>query len=512
MVAARVGGAFWLKADSGREPIVVASGGDLAAALAAHLASDIVVLSEGALARAGRAAGCRVIEAADPWSLIDRGAEFFAGGACELGFLATLTGRRVCWHGAGPFRRDELTSAELAHQILVAETSYRDPYSGGPASAEATIDLLASWRPVFAANREIACCVGMSTWKRRRIAWFFHSGDRKPAFRRSAAAAVGTAARTGGAIAVWNSRHPPGLAPLAARAGIKLIRVEDGFLRSVGLGSDFLPPSSVIADSRGIYYDPTSPSDLEYILGESAFDAALIERARRLIGHVLARGITKYNAGGAAPSLAPAGGRKRILVPGQVADDLSVRLGGGSVRTNLHLLRQVRAENPDSFLIYKPHPDVEAGHRPGAIAPADLAGWADQVVRGGAMASLIDQVDEVHTMTSLAGFEALLRRRPVKVYGQPFYAGWGLTRDVAPMPHRRRLLTLEELVAGVLILYPRYLDPVTCLPCSPELLIERLADSTLWQPGWLMRLRQFQGRVRRAWPSARPRLAPESEG
>ncbi len=514
MVTARVGGAFWLHADSGREPVVVAAGGDLAAALAAHAASDILVLSEGvrSLARAGRAAGCRVIDAADPWSLVDRGAEFFAGGDSELGFLATLAGRQVHWHSAGRFRGDGMTPAELAHKILVAETSYRDPYAGGPATAEATIDLLASWRAVFAANREIACCVGMSAWKRPRIACFFHNGERPPAFRRSAAGAVRTAARAGGAIAVWNSRHPPGLAQRAASAGVELIRVEDGFLRSVGLGSDFLPPSSVIADRRGIYYDPSTPSDLEHLLNETEFDTALIERARLLIGRVLARGITKYGAGGQAPALARADGRKRILVPGQVADDLSVRLGGGTVKSNFVLLREVRAENPDAFVVYKPHPDVEAGHRPGAIATADVSRYADQVVQGGAMASLIDQVDEVHTMTSLAGFEALLRRRLVKVYGQPFYAGWGLTTDVAPMPHRKRLLTLEELVGGVLILYPRYLDPVTCLPCSPEILIERLADSALWQPGWLMRLRQLQGRVRRAWRSARPKLAPESEG
>ncbi len=508
MVAARVGGAFWATPDDGSEPVVVTAGGDLASALAAHAAGDILVLGQAApaLARAGRAAGCRVIDAADPWSLIERCEEFYTGGDCELGFLAFLAARNVRWDGGG--RR----AAEMADRILVAETSYCDPYSGRPATAEQTIDLLASWRPLFAANRQIVCCVGMSAWKRRRIAGFFHSGERPPAFRRSAARAVADAADAGGAIAVWNSRQPPDLVGRAAAAGVRLIRVEDGFLRSVGLGSDFLPPASLIADRRGIYYDPSGTSDLEHLLGATVFDTALIERARLLIGRLLAQGITKYNAGGAPPSLAPAGRRQRILVPGQVADDLSVRLGCGRIKSNLALLRQVRADNPDAFIVYKPHPDVEAGHRPGAVCAADLARCADQVVRGGAMAALIEQIDEVHTMTSLAGFEALLRRRPVSVYGQPFYAGWGLTRDVAPIPHRQRVLTLEELVAGVLILYPRYLDPVTCLPCSPEILIDRLANAALWQPGWLMRLRQFQGRVRRAWHSARPRQAPESEG
>jgi capsular polysaccharide export protein len=101
-------------------------------------------------------------------------------------------------------------------------------------------------------------------------------------------------------------------------------------------------------------------------------------------------------------------------------------------------------------------------------------------------------------VTSLAGFEALLRRRRVVVYGRPFYAGWGLTTDLAELDRGRRL-TLEELVAGALILYPRYLDPVTRLPCGPELIIERLADPELWRPGFLVAARRLQGLLTRRW-------------
>jgi capsular polysaccharide export protein len=64
--------------------------------------------------------------------------------------------------------------------------------------------------------------------------------------------------------------------------------------------------------------------------------------------------------------------------------------------------------------------------------------------------------DTVHTMTSLVGFEALLRELTVKTYGLPFYAGWGLTQDSAQCARRTRSLTLEELVYGCLELYPRY--------------------------------------------------------
>ena len=65
-------------------------------------------------------------------------------------------------------------------------------------------------------------------------------------------------------------------------------------------------------------------------------------------------------------------------------------------------------------------------------------------------------------MTSLAGFEALMRGKAVTTWGTPFYAGWGLTDDRAPCgahsPRRTRRRTLDELVFLVLVLYPRYLD------------------------------------------------------
>ncbi len=110
------------------------------------------------------------------------------------------------------------------------------------------------------------------------------------------------------------------------------------------------------------------------------------------------------------------------------------------------------------------------------------------------MANLLDEIDELHTLTSLSGFEALLRGVPVTVYGRPFYAGWGLTRDITPCG-RGRVLSLEQLAAGALILYPRYLDPLTRLPCGPETVIDRLARRELWRPGPVVRARRLQGRL-----------------
>jgi capsular polysaccharide export protein len=157
----------------------------------------------------------------------------------------------------------------------------------------------------------------------------------------------------------------------------------------------------------------------------------------------------------------------------------------------------VRAARPDAAILYKPHPDVEAGLRPGAIDPADLAGLADRVLTRTDPAAILPEVDEVWTITSLLGFEALLRGLRVTCLGAPFYAGWGLTTDLGPVPERRRRAAdghplprpdLAALVHAALIAYPRYHDPVSGLPCPAEVAAERLASGTLPRRGPANRL------------------------
>ena len=84
---------------------------------------------------------------------------------------------------------------------------------------------------------------------------------------------------------------------------------------------------------------------------------------------------------------------------------------------------------------------------------------ADQIVSEADIISCIMQADEIYAMTSLAGFEALRWHKKVVCYGLPFYAGWGLTEDKLALLRRRRILTLQELVAGAMISYLLYLNP-----------------------------------------------------
>lgn len=255
------------------------------------------------------------------------------------------------------------------------------------------------------------------------------------------------------------------------------VLVEDGFLRSRGLGANLVAPLSLVLDDLGIYYDVTRPSRLEALIaGSATLPPAARDRAAALITRIRAAGLSKYNLQGKPLPDLPKG--RRILVPGQVEDDASIRLGAGAVRRNADLLQAVRAANPAAVIIYKPHPDVRANLRPGHLANA--RDWADLVLDDADPIAAIHACDCVWTMTSLLGFEALLHDRPVTCLGMPFYAGWGLTDDRAlPLARRNVAVDLTALVHAALIAYPRYRDPVSGLPCPVEVIVDRLSHGDI---------------------------------
>ena len=355
-------------------------------------------------------------------------------------------------------------------------------------------------------GQQIAHVVGIKPWKRWQINAFLKPLYSRVSFAGSARQALNRQRAQGGDIVVWAARETDGLNELALAQGARLLRMEDGFIRSVGLGSNHVGGASLVLDDLGIYYDPRQPSRLERILQSDAFDSRLVERASRLRKHLVSQRLTKYNIGHPQQGIRLGGGRRRkVLVPGQVSNDASVRCGTTDVSTNLELLRAVRAGHPDAWVIYKPHPDTEAGTRPGQMRDLELRTLADEVVRGVSPVDLFDQIDEVHTMTSLLGFEALLRDVPVHVYGQPFYAGWGLTHDYKPCARRTRRLSKDELVAGALLRYARYVHPETLKPCEAEDVLACLANKSPASPeaqrSVLRRILRLGQGLYRSWKS-----------
>ena len=406
----------------------------------------------------------------------------------QMGFEAILAGHRPNVFGtpfyAGwgltedrsphplPRRGRALTKAQLFAGAMILAPTWYNPFEDRLGTFEDALEALAAQARSYREDRHGWQAAGIRLWKRKHMQRFF--GSVTP-LRFSEAPPEPSVKGM-----VWGAKPTTGGAA----------RVEDGFLRSKGLGAKLVPPLSLVLDRSGIYFDPSEPSDLETLISKRAQMRPDQEaRAQAVIRSLIRGGISKYNLGGTLPDL-PEG--RRILVPGQVEDDASILLGAGAIRTNRALLEAARSANPKAVILYKPHPDVVAGLRKGAVENAHEL--ADLVVPDANIAALLDGVDEVWTMTSLTGFEALLRRKKVTVLGAPFYAGWGLTKDLGPKTERRMARpSLEGLVHAALIDYPRYLDPVTGLPCPVEVAIKRILAGQSHQGLHLRVLAKVQG-------------------
>jgi capsular polysaccharide export protein len=323
-------------------------------------------------------------------------------------------------------------------------------------------------------------CFGVSWWNHRAVATLLAQPTWRPPFYDDFAPALERAATITGDLVAWASKLTAEHEVLAAARDVRVIRIEDGFLRSVGLGAGLTPGGSYVLDTRGIHYDGSRPSDLEHLLETAEVTAEERARGRKLAEAIRAARLSKYNVGRRSQAEVPAGA---ILVPGQVAGDAAVvdagahlAAGADGVNPNLALLKAVRARHPDAVIVFKPHPDVAAGLRPGAIARGDALTYADHIAADMDISDLIDTAEHVETLSSLTGFEALLRGKPVCVHGLPFYAGWGLTEDLAVSPRRTRRRTLDELVYLTLIAYCRYVDGAARRVLSAEEQVQRLGE------------------------------------
>lgn len=491
--SARVGGRYW-----GAHPTLPAGRDLLFAArsraqLRAMLAAAPADAAERGIALGVGGSGLLQIRGADPWWLVDRSTTLFADAEDETALVAAIAGRPLRVFGTGRFTAleggDPAELAALLRSELLTRRCWRDPFTGRATRPEAVIAQLAAWRSLIDGNRDVARILGVAGWKRETMEALLWDGGAGPRYRADA--------RGGGTTLLWRSRVPPAMLGQLETKGTPTGEIEDGFLRSTGLGANCVPPLSITVDRSGVHFDPARPSDLETLLERGTIAPAILARAEALIDRIVSAGLSKYGRG-ALPIARPAGQRRHVLVTGQVEDDRSVQCGGGGM-TNLDLLVAARRAEPDAYLLYKPHPDVEAGHRKGAIDDLVALRHADRIERGAPISALLDMVDAIHVLTSLAGFEALLRDKQVVTHGVPFYAGWGLTRDLGPVPARRTARrSLAELVAAVLILYPRYLDPVTRLPCEVELLVDRMIADQAMTPSLLERLRIVQGKVKRS--------------
>ncbi|MCV6594722.1 MAG: capsular polysaccharide biosynthesis protein [Silicimonas sp.] len=426
-----------------------------------------------------------------PWRLFE-GAVAVYTHSSTLGFEAIFAGHKPRVFGAPfyagwgrtidaaplPRRGRDLTRAQLFAAAMILYPVWYDPNADRLCQIEEVIAQLAAEARAWREDRAGYAMIGMKPWKRphlarafgreKRLRFSHRGGDRQKV--------------------VWGMAEAPEGA----------LRMEDGFLRSRGLGATLTPPLSLVFDAPSLYFDAATPGRLDALIAESVdLPLAEIQRIERLIRRINRLSLTKYNIGAEMPDLpdrAP-----KLLIVGQVEDDASVLHGGADLRSNRALLEAARRAHPEACLIYKPHPDVLSGLRDGAL-PEEARGLANVVLGDTSADAALGAVDRVWTLTSTLGFEALLRGVPVTCLGMPFYAGRGLTDDrVARPAHRNMEATLEGLAHACLIGYPRYFDPRSGAPISPEAAVDLLASGVEFprMNRWLMRLNGWLTPLRR---------------
>jgi capsular polysaccharide export protein len=409
----------------------------------------------------------------------------------SMGMEALLLSKKVICYGL-PFyagwgltedkqhtsrRERKLTLEELFAGAYILYTRYFNPYSQQESTLIDTIHTIIKYKHLYEQNNGKLYLFGFSYWKRPFIKPFLKPlTENKIIFCHTLQEALNNGlSKTNSKLFIWGKKEFPKVEAYATTHHLPLLRVEDGFIRSVSLGSDLTKPYSQVIDDQGIYFDPTIPSRLETLLQHQTFDTPLLTRAKHIQEILLSERLSKYNLYRDNTITLPhyQKGQKVLLAIGQVEDDASIRYGANHMR-NLQLLQQMRHTAPSAYIIYKPHPDTLAGNREGGTAIKEGKELYNLLVTATSLDSAFDIADEVHTITSLSGFEALIRGKKVVTYGLPFYAGWGLTEDKQTLPRRTRTLTLHELIAGTLLLYPRYIHPKTNQFCELKLLLNVL--------------------------------------
>lgn len=416
----------------------------------------------------------------NPWLSLENADAIYTVSS-HLGFEALMAEKPVYCFGDSFYSGrgltiDEFTSrrfkrpSSLQAMFLAAYRDYAkylDLHSRERCTLEHALQQMIEVRDQRARLKRRAITIGFSPWKRRAMAPFL-IGSRGLAIHKSKMRLKLTrhGQSTSNDVAIiWGNQEKP-------RQMADSFRLEDGFIRSRGLGVKLVYPCSLCIDGQRPHYDARGPSDLEDLLSNFQFDPTVLMRANRLRTKISKSKITKYNLEeGAMPSL-ETGHRLRILVPGQIEKDASLKYGSPALKTNWALVYAVRELYPDAFIVFKPHPDSKVSLRSGGLWPEHQ----NLIAESGTIDDWMCWADRVETLTSLTGFEALLRNKKVGVHGHPFYAGWGLTDDRLPLLRRSRKLSIDELVAGALLLYPLYLHPLSRLPCSVEALVDALID------------------------------------
>lgn len=140
------------------------------------------------------------------------------------------------------------------------------------------------------------------------------------------------------------------------------VSLEDGFLRSVGLGEQGAVGLSLMVDPVGVYYDASRPSALEQAIltAPDWCDGAMRDRATALVAQVVSSGLSKTNLG-VPLDRTMLQSRRRVLIVDQTFGDASIPGGLAQPGSFPAMLEAARRDEPGAQLIVKRHPAVAEG-------------------------------------------------------------------------------------------------------------------------------------------------------
>jgi len=249
----------------------------------------------------------------------------------------------------------------------------------------------------------------------------------------------------------------------------KWLLLEDGFIRSVGLGVDRFPAFSIVEDDKGMHYDANKETRIEKILKTYDFknDEKLLQTARDAIELIKKYKISKYNLSPLTlPESIKNSKKKKVLIIAQTAGDNALVYGRAYDFKPKDIILSALEENEGADVFVKVHPDVLTGKRKSSI-DIDLAKkYCKVITENTNPVMLLEEFDKIYTQTSQMGFEAAFLGKEVITFGMPFYAGWGITQDKLKNERRQRKLTPLEVFAAAYILYSSYYNPYEKRECD----------------------------------------------
>lgn len=278
---------------------------------------------------------------------------------------------------------------------------------------------------------------------------------------------------------ITENNNKKSVSNLMRKFGKKPFIIEDGFIRSVGIGLSKEPALSItLCGSNTAYYDSYNASSFEEILNsDRVFTDEELMKAKSTISLITENHISKYND---SPYLPVSIGRtdaRKILVVDQRYGDQSVVCAKANENDFQSMLVNAIRDNPDADILIKRHPDAVKGDKGSYFSDVNVNFTRDinnvhLIDYDIHPHQLLEMVDKVYVCSSGLGFEALLYNKEVLCYGVPFYSNWGVTTDRIKEDRRIKNRTIEEIFYVSYIECSRYYSPDLARVCDIDDCIE----------------------------------------